>query len=110
MQNVIKELKDTDMVVFASPVYWFDITSQLKSVIDRMYSFGSVGFNFNKTALLLNAGADCVFDAAIAQYKAMTAYLKWEDKGIITIPNMMEKGSVKNSPKLLEVEALGEQV
>ena len=110
MQNIIKELKDTDMVVFASPVYWFDITSQLKSVIDRMYSFVSVGFNFNKTALLLNAGAYHVFDAAIVQYKAMIAYLKWEDKGIITIPNRMEKGSVKNSPKLLEVEALGEQV
>ena len=77
MENVLAELSDTDMVVFASPVYWFDMTAQLKTVIDRLYACGSTGFHFNKTALLLDAGADHVFDAAIAQYKGMTAYLKW---------------------------------
>lgn len=110
MKQVFEELKDTDMVVFASPVYWFDTSAQLKTVIDRLYAGGSIGFNFNKTALLLNAGADHVFDAAIAQYKAMTSYLKWEDKGIIAIPNMIEKGSMKESPMLSQVKALGESL
>lgn len=110
MKNVFDELKDADMVVFASPVYWFDISAQLKLVIDRLYAGGSTGFNFNKTALLLNAGADHVFTAAIAQYKAMTSYLKWEDMGIITIPNMDEKGSMASCPKLDEVRALGESL
>lgn len=110
MKLVFEELKDTDMVVFASPVYWFDTSAQLKTVIDRLYAGGSTGFNFNKTALLLNAGADHVFDAAIAQYKAMTSYLKWEDKGIIAIPNMIEKGSMKESPMLSQVKALGESL
>ena len=36
MENVLAELSDTDMVVFASPVYWFDMTAQLKTVIDRL--------------------------------------------------------------------------
>ena len=30
MTQVYAELKDADMVVFASPIYWFDITAQLK--------------------------------------------------------------------------------
>lgn len=110
MAKVLETLKDADMVVFASPIYWFDITAQLKTVIDRLYACGSVGFHFNKTALLLDAGADHVFDAAIAQYKAMTAYLKWEDKGIITVPNMLEKGSMKACPGLKEVVALAESL
>lgn len=103
MQNIFSELKDADMVVFASPIYWFDITAQLKTVIDRLYASGSVGFHFQKTALLLDAGADHVFDAAVAQYKAMTSYLKWEDMGIITVPNMAEKGSMHTAPALDEV-------
>lgn len=107
MATVYKELQDADMVVFAAPIYWFDMTAQLKTVIDRLYAFGSVGFHFNKVALLLDAGADHVFDAAIAQYKGMTAYLKWEDKGIITIPNMDKKGDMANCPKLAEAFALG---
>ena len=82
-------------MIFASPIYWFDMTAQLKTVIDRMYAGGSTGFHFHKTALLLDAGADHVFDAAISQYKAMTSYLKWEDLGIICVPNMEDKGSMR---------------
>ena len=51
MSKVLEILKDADMVVFASPIYWFDITAQLKTVIDRLYACGSTGFHFNKTAL-----------------------------------------------------------
>ena len=110
MLKVTEELKTADMVVFASPVYWFDINAQLKTVIDRMYSFGSIGFNFNKTALLLDSASDHVFDAAIAQYKAMTSYLKWEDKGIITIYGMENKGDMKDSERLDEVIKLAKSL
>ena len=110
MAKVLETLKDANMVVFASPIYWFDITAQLKTVIDRLYACGSTGFHFNKTALLLNAGADHVFDAAIAQYKAMTSYLKWEDQGIITAPNMVEKGKMKECPELEKVKELAEKL
>ena len=110
MGKVFAELSDADMVVFASPIYWFDITAQMKTVIDRLYAGGSVGFHFHKTALLLDAGADRVFDAAIAQYKAMTAYLKWEDMGIITVPNMEKKGSMTAAPNLEAVIKLGESI
>mgnify|MGYP000125688933 CR=1 FL=1 len=54
MTQVYAELKDADMVVFASPIYWFDITAQLKAVIDRLYVGATAGFHFHKTALLLD--------------------------------------------------------
>ena len=84
------------------------MTAQLKTVIDRMYAGGSTGFHFHQTAL--NAGADHVFDAAISQYKAMTSYLKWEDLGIICVPNMEDKGSMKGSSKLGEVIQLAKSI
>lgn len=43
MAKVIESLKGTDMVVFASPIYWFDITAQEKAAIDRLYAFGATG-------------------------------------------------------------------
>lgn len=106
MAVVLESLDQADLVVFASPIYWFDITGQLKCAIDRMYARGGVGFHFDKTILLLDSASDGVYDAAIAQYKATGAYLKWKDKGIITIPGMEEKGSMKESPKLKEVYQL----
>lgn len=110
MRKVFEALHDADMLVFASPIYWFDMTAQIKTVIDRLYAGGSVGFHFHQTALLLDAGADHVFDAATAQYKAMTAYLKWEDKGIVTVPNMEKKGSMTEAPQLAQVIKLAESL
>ncbi len=110
MGGILEILDQTDVLVFASPIYWFDITAQLKAVIDRMYARAVTGFHFSKTALLLNAGADGVFDAAIAQYRATLDYLKWENLGIITIPNMERKGSVKESPQLKDVYHLGKTI
>lgn len=107
MKEILASLGTADMVVFASPIYWFDITAQLKAVIDRMYANGKIGFHFTKTALILDSGADHVYDAAIAQYKAMTGYLKWEDMGIITAPNLADKGAVAGTTAMDEAYKLG---
>ena len=103
MAGVIESLKDADMVVFASPIYWFDITAQEKAAIDRLYAFGATGFPFTKTALLLDSHSEGVYDAAIAMYK-------WEDQGIITISGMTERDSMASSPKLEEVRELARKL
>lgn len=107
MTEVREALSHADMVVFASPIYWFDISAQLKLAIDRMYAFGGCGFNFSKVAMLLDSGSDGVYDAATAAYKAMCSYLKWESLGIITIPGMAEKGDMAHNVKLAEVKQFG---
>ncbi len=110
MAKVLASIEDTDMLVFAAPIYWFDITAQLKTVIDRMYAYGKKGFNFNKVAMLLNAGGDNVFDAAVTAYKQTCSYLKWEDKGVITVGGMHTKDSMKTSPALEKVYNFGKSL
>ncbi len=110
MASVIEKLKVADVVVFASPIYWFDITAQEKAAIDRMYAFGGIGFPFHKTALLLDSHSDGVYTAAVSQYKAACSYCKWDDLGIVCISGMTERDSMKTSPKLEEVRALARSI
>lgn len=110
MADVMESLKNADMVLFASPIYWFDITAQEKAVIDRLYAFGATGFPFTKTALLLDSHSDGVYDAAITAYKVACAYCKWEDQGIVTISGMEERDSMASSPKLEEVRELARKL
>ncbi len=110
MQRVLESIDQADMVVFASPIYWFDMTAQMKAAIDRMYARGKIGFHFNKVALLLDSGADGVYEAAKSQYEMTCSYLKWQDKGIITIPNMATKDSMKESEKLKDVYEFGRSI
>lgn len=110
MNDILEALDQTDMVVFASPIYWFYMTSQIKAMIDRMYARGKKGLHFNKTALLLDAGAEGVFDSSITQYKITCNYLKWENKGIITIGGMKQKGDMAKNPRLIECYELGRNI
>lgn len=110
MIGVVESLQDADMVVFASPIYWFDITAQEKAAIDRLYAFVATGFPFTKTALLLDSHCEGVYDAVIAMYKSTCAYCKWEDQGIVTISGMTERDSMASSPKLEEVRDLARKL
>ena len=110
MAEILEAVDQADMLVFASPIYWFNITGQLKCTIDRMYARGKVGFHHKYVGLLLNSGAPGVYDSAIAQYKATNSYLKWEDKGIITIGGMEDKSSMNSSDKLHEVFEFGKNL
>ncbi len=110
MTEILEALDKADMLIYASPIYWFDITAQLKCTIDRMYARGKVGFHHKYVGLLLNSGAPGVYDAAIAQYKASNSYLKWENKGIITIAGMEKKGSMNYAEKLQEVFEFGKSL
>lgn len=103
MNGILKELDHTDFLVLASPIYWFDVSAQTKCFIDRMYAFAKKGFHIRSIAMLLNSGADHVYGAAEAQLNAISSFLKWENKGIIRIPDMQEKGSMSKSPHLQKV-------
>lgn len=110
MTEILAEVDRSDMIVFASPVYWFGLSAQMKLVIDRLYARASIGFKPTQTALLLNAMSQGVFEAAVNQYKYINNYLKWTDRGIITISGMSEKGSMKDAPELQSVTELGRSI
>ncbi len=43
MEALYPELERADLVVFASPIYFWQITSQMKAAIDRLYALYTMG-------------------------------------------------------------------
>jgi len=85
-----RELKDkiraTDMLVFVMPVYYYNWPSQLKTVVDRFYSFtGELTRMRKKAALLAVAwdGSDTVFSVTEAYYRQLCNYMDFEDRGMV---------------------------
>ena len=83
MEKVMPAYKDCDMVVFASPIYYFDVTAQLSAAIQRVYAIGKPP-KATKAALLLSSASPNPYEGAIATYKTMLGYMGLEDAGIIT--------------------------
>ena len=83
MEKVMPAYLESDMIVFASPIYYFDVTAQLSAAIQRVYAIGKPA-KATKTALLLSSASPDPFEGAIATYKAMIGFMGLEDAGIIT--------------------------
>ena len=102
MQQIYPYLMDAEMIVFASPVYYFTMSAQLEAVIQRFYAINHPP-KAKYSALLLSSYSPNVYTGAIGQYKDMIAYMGMEDKGIVTADNSTNK----TPAKLAEAQNLG---
>ena len=79
-----KDILAADMVVFATPLYYYGMTAQLKAVIDRFCSANpGISGKHLKSALLAVAwnDDDWTFDALEAHYNTLVRYLHFTDRG-----------------------------
>lgn len=112
MTEIVTAIGQADTMVFASPVYYFSVSAQLKTVIDRMYVFLQVGMPVKEAALLLTCGA-ATTDAAepsVAMFRMIASYQKWREAGIVIAPNLHIPGEIDGRPELAAAQKLGEEI
>jgi multimeric flavodoxin WrbA len=74
------------MVVFATPLYYYGMTAQLKAAVDRFCAYNSsLNGRQLKSALLTVAwnAEDWTFEALTAHYKTLVRYLRFKDMGTV---------------------------
>ena len=85
-QKVRAAMLEADMVVFATPLYYYGMSAQMKTVVDRFCSYNSsITGRHMKSALLTVAwnSDDWTFDALVSHYKALVRYLHFQDMGMV---------------------------
>lgn len=110
--SIAPSLEAADVIVFATPLYWFSFSEQIKAVIDRFYAFmgGKGKLKGSKECVLIATGEGDEEDFAglCKSYELMTQYLEWHDLGQIIVPHVNDKGAVKDTGALAEAEKLGQ--
>ncbi len=87
MQQIYDKLRETDMLILASPIYYHNISGQLKCVIDRFYAMLSPDApeRLKKTAMFLASGDPDMYEGARFSYDGdFLGYLGLEDMGLFT--------------------------
>lgn len=81
-KEIINKIYNADVVIFGTPVYWWGVSSQLKMVIDKMYSKNSKFKDQHKKVAVVAVGANDIEDP---QYKLIfdqmdyiCDYLAWK--------------------------------
>lgn len=109
MDEIYEKLKIADIVVVASPVYFYGISAELKSVIDRLHTPMRNRFSIKKLALLLVGAAELpeLFDAIKLQYQLILNFFHLEDAGMVLVRGVKDKGDIKGNVALKEACDLG---
>ena len=99
-----------DMVVFATSMYYFGFSSQLKAVIDRFYALnGQIKGNVKQSVLLM-AYADPAPEEAepmLSHYHTLLQYLGWKDNGTVVAAGMWPAGAVNGTEYSRQAYELG---
>jgi len=103
MQEIYPLLAEAEVLVLASPIYYFTLSAQIQAVIQRFYSMFKPA-NVRKTVLLLSSNSPNVYDAAITEYKLITGFCGYEDMGIVTAFNDEQKTD-ETKQKILDLVA-----
>ncbi len=109
MQVIYERLAQADILVIASPVYFYGISAQLKAIVDRLHTPLRNRFKIKKMALLLVAGAELptVFDAIKVQYQLILNYFNLVDAGSVLVKGVRHIGDIDKHPALQEAYELG---
>jgi len=86
MQDLYSDIEANDLIIFATPIYWFGPTAKTKLLMDRLRPFyGNKRLARKRGALLLPAGSgpgDC--DLIIEQFRRMFTALGIRFIGAVT--------------------------
>ena len=109
MSVIYEKLRTADIVVIASPVYFYGISAELKAIIDRLHTPMRNEFQIKKLALLLVGAASLpnLFDAIKLQYQLVLEFFHLEDAGMILVRGVKDKGDIKGNEALREAYKLG---
>ena len=93
-------LIEADMVVFVSPMYYFNVSEQLKCAIDRFYAINGTIKGAHKKAMFMvtYAGNSADDEEPLRVYfKKLCSYMSWENAGVLFATNCWNAGDVKQT-------------
>lgn len=100
METLNTMLLEADMVVFVTPLYYFGMSTQLKTVIDRFYANNAQLRASKKKAVVLATCGDTdtwTFDALKHHFEAMLTYLNWTLVGSVYALGMYVRKDIEAS-------------
>jgi len=113
MDKIYPEYAAADVVVLASPLYYWFIDGQLKTAFDRLYAVSECqpkGERVKKDCVLIMAAGGNAYEETLFWYDRLMNHIQWNDRGKILCSGVMNIGDIKDNPKLQEAYELGKSL
>ena len=114
-KTVADDILAADALVFSSPVYWYSVPSQLKAVVDKMFSF-VVGEKtdqfFGKECALICCCEEedpAILDGVRIPFERTAALNKWTVVGEVLVPGVYSVGDIDKTDGIAQAAALADK-
>lgn len=109
-------LEKAELLVFCSPLYWYNFSGHIKSAMDRLYPYSKKEKLRDlpiKEAMLLMCG-ESLFPRSFAgpaeAYRQMLGLKGWQDRGRLFVTGVHEQNAIKGHKALVTAEEMGRNV
>lgn len=112
MAEILEKMIETDVIVMATPVYFYTMNGQMKTFIDRVCAkYTKIK---NKDIYFIATAADGrkeTLERTIEEFRGFTTCLSGiKEKGVIYAAGVWDIGDVKNTKFMIEAYEMGKKV
>lgn len=97
--DIMAKVKEAEVIVYATPIYYYEMSGQMKTLLDRLNPLYSSDYNFRDIYLIATAAddGDTTFDKAYSGLQGwVDCFDKASLKGKVVAGGVDEAGSVNN--------------
>lgn len=112
MADIMQKMIDCDVMVLASPVYFYSVSAQLKAVIDRSFCRGSEVKNKEMYYIMTAAEVEKeATDTTLACFRGYAACVEGAvEKGVVYGTGVYHAGEIKDTKHMQEAFEMGKAV
>lgn len=111
--EIAAKMHDADVLVFATPIYYYSVSGQLKTMLDRANPLYGTDYVFNKVYLLASAAENSpsAFETAQKDVEGWVAcFSRASLAGTVFAGGVSEVGAIKNHPSLKTAYEMGKNI
>ena len=112
-REIAEKVLNTDILVFATPIYYYSVSGQLKTLIDRLNPLYSDDYKFRKVYLIATAAEDekeTVKGTVTAVKGFVDCFERSTLAGVIFAGGVNMPGEIKGHPALIEAYNIGKSL
>ena len=114
MAKIYPAVKECHVVVLASPLYYWTMSGQLCTALDRLFALEEGGKNLlrgnGKSSALLMAAEGHGFEDAVLYFDHLMEHLRWKNLGHVLAGGNMDVGDIAGKQEIQQAYDLGKSI
>ncbi len=114
MSKIYPAVKECEVVVLATPLYYWNMSGQIRTAIDRLFALeeddGNLLRGNGRSCALLMAAEGRGFDDVLLYYDHLMERLRWENLGHVLAGGNGDVGDIDGKPEIQEAFELGKSI